>query len=25
MEILEVSIPGELGTRPCDPPEGFKA
>ena len=20
MEILEVSIPGELGTRPCDPP-----
>jgi quercetin dioxygenase-like cupin family protein len=23
MEILEVSIPGELGTRPCDPPEGF--
>ncbi|HEY2870970.1 MAG TPA: cupin domain-containing protein [Reyranella sp.] len=24
MEILEVSIPGELGTRPCDPPEGFK-
>ncbi len=24
MEILEVSIPGELGTRPCDPPEGWK-
>jgi quercetin dioxygenase-like cupin family protein len=24
MEILEVSIPGELGTRPCDPPPGFK-
>ena len=24
MEILEVSIPGELGTRPCDPPAGFK-
>jgi uncharacterized RmlC-like cupin family protein len=23
-EILEVSIPGEMGTRPCDPPEGFK-
>jgi quercetin dioxygenase-like cupin family protein len=25
MEILEVSTPGQLGTRPCDPPEGFKA
>ena len=25
MEILEVSIPGEMGTRPCDPPDGFKA
>jgi uncharacterized RmlC-like cupin family protein len=24
MEILEVSIPGQMGTRPCDPPEGFK-
>jgi quercetin dioxygenase-like cupin family protein len=24
MEILEVSIPGELGTRPCDAPEGWK-
>ena len=24
MEILEVSIPGELGTRPCDPPAGWK-
>ena len=24
MEILEVSIPGELGTRPCDPPAGRK-
>ena len=24
MEILEVSTPGVMGTRPCDPPEGFK-
>ncbi|HTR87419.1 MAG TPA: cupin domain-containing protein [Reyranella sp.] len=24
MEILEVSAPGVLGTRPCDPPAGFK-
>jgi quercetin dioxygenase-like cupin family protein len=24
MEILEVSTPGELGTKPCDPPAGFK-
>jgi mannose-6-phosphate isomerase-like protein (cupin superfamily) len=24
MEILEVSIPGQMGTRPCDPPEGWK-
>ena len=24
MEILEVSTPGVLGTRPCDPPEGWK-
>ena len=24
MEILEVSMPGELGTRPCDPPPGWK-
>jgi len=22
MEILEVSVPGALGTRPCDPPNG---
>ena len=25
MEILEVSVPGELGTKPCDPPPGFTA
>ena len=25
MEILEVSTPGQMGTTPCDPPEGFKA
>jgi len=24
MEILEVSTPGTMGTRPCDPPDGFK-
>src|SRR5262245_35365617 len=24
LEILEVSIPGELGTKPCEAPEGFK-
>ena len=24
MEILEVSAPGHLGTKPCDPPEGWK-
>jgi quercetin dioxygenase-like cupin family protein len=24
MEILEVSAPGVMGTRPCDPPDGFK-
>ena len=24
MEILEVSTPGVLGTRPCDPPDGWK-
>jgi len=24
MEILEVSTPGQMGTRPCDPPEGWK-
>ena len=24
MEILEVSTPGQMGTRPCDPPDGFK-
>jgi mannose-6-phosphate isomerase-like protein (cupin superfamily) len=23
MEILEVSVPGELGTKPCDPPAGL--
>ena len=25
MEILEVSMPGVMGTRPCDPPDGFKS
>ncbi len=25
MEILEVSTPGQMGTTPCDPPEGFSA
>ena len=25
MEILEVSVPGEMGTKPCDAPAGFKA
>jgi mannose-6-phosphate isomerase-like protein (cupin superfamily) len=25
LEILEVSTPGEMGTKPCDPPEGWKA
>lgn len=24
MEILEVSVPGEMGTKPCDAPEGWK-
>ena len=24
MEILEVSTPGQMGTRPCDPPAGWK-
>jgi mannose-6-phosphate isomerase-like protein (cupin superfamily) len=24
MEILEVSTPGVLGTKPCDPPAGWK-
>ena len=24
MEILEVSLPGVMGTKPCDPPAGFK-
>ena len=24
MEILEVSTPGAMGTRPCDPPDSFK-
>ena len=24
MEILEVSTPGVMGTRPCDPPASFK-
>jgi mannose-6-phosphate isomerase-like protein (cupin superfamily) len=24
MEILEVSMPGQMGTRPCDPPDGWK-
>ena len=24
MEILEVSVPGELGTKPCEAPAGFK-
>jgi uncharacterized protein YjlB len=24
MEILEVSVPGQMDTRPCDPPEGWK-
>jgi len=25
LEILEVSAPGQMGTTPCDAPEGFKA
>ena len=25
MEILEVSVPGQMGTTPCDPPEGMPA
>ena len=25
MEILEVSVPGQMGTTPCEPPAGFKA
>lgn len=25
MEILEVSVPGEMGTKPCEAPAGFKA
>jgi mannose-6-phosphate isomerase-like protein (cupin superfamily) len=25
LEILEVSVPGQMGTTPCDPPEGSKA
>ncbi len=25
LEILEVSVPGQMGTKPCDAPEGFKA
>ncbi len=25
MEILEVSVPGEMGTTPCEAPAGFKA
>jgi quercetin dioxygenase-like cupin family protein len=24
LEILEVSAPGEMGTKPCDPPAGWK-
>ena len=24
LEILEVSAPGQMGTKPCDPPEGWK-
>ena len=24
MEILEVSVPGTMGTTPCDPPAGWK-
>src|SRR4051812_3867862 len=24
LEILEVSAPNQMGTKPCDPPEGFK-
>ena len=24
LEVLEVSSPGELGTKPCDPPAGWK-
>ena len=24
MEILEVSVPGKMGTTPCEPPPGFK-
>jgi mannose-6-phosphate isomerase-like protein (cupin superfamily) len=25
LEILEVSVPGQMGTTPCDPPEGWQA
>ena len=25
LEILEVVLPGEMGTVPCDPPAGMKA
>jgi mannose-6-phosphate isomerase-like protein (cupin superfamily) len=25
MEILEVSVPGQMGTTPCEAPEGWKA
>ena len=25
LEVLEVSTPGQLGTTPCDPPEGWRA
>jgi quercetin dioxygenase-like cupin family protein len=25
LEILEVSVPGQMGTTPCDAPEGWKA
>ena len=25
MEILEVSVPGQMGTTPCEPPAGWKA
>jgi mannose-6-phosphate isomerase-like protein (cupin superfamily) len=25
MEILEVSVPGKMGTTPCEPPAGWKA
>jgi mannose-6-phosphate isomerase-like protein (cupin superfamily) len=24
LEVLEVSVPGQMGTKPCDPPAGFK-